>query len=427
MQTNPLHALNLLGHRILGKIQSSKMTFGIKKRYINAFLIVGIAVIAELGNIASIFGLTFPNSYLITAGLVLFILSGFVNGILKYREYGRAFYDIDDPTIRNQTFKDMQLTSYHKQQGFKIYSTAHLGVREHYLMSVKTNSWLQGQPAISTVLARQHYSVPKVIRPLIPGIMYELLKRDTVLFNGNLVRLMVEPYHDRKHVHIQKARYFDLLCTNEISFRNFRSHHLLKTYFFGKSLLVDDNNTILPLEHSACANVIGSSTLVITSDNQILGSKQGNFARANTNRFVASGSGSVEWKDVKGTTSFLDVVIKAAEREFFEETNTSARVVHIQTKVIGYARILERGGNPDFFCVSRVDKPASYFTSKRMRFSESGIQVQANPLPFNKTANDLRGALHRFCEKEAAQEAISIQLWVFAQIFDQSNKLRKPP
>ena len=94
-------------------------------------------------------------------------------------------------------------------------------------------------------------------------------------------------------------------------------------------------------------NYIGASTIVITKDNCLIIGKQGDYSRANAGRYAPSGSGSVNYSDLKLSNDFNSIIINAMEREFCEENNYSSNN-KIKTIIIGYARLLERGGKPDF-------------------------------------------------------------------------------
>lgn len=99
---------------------------------------------------------------------------------------------------------------------------------------------------------------------------------------------------------------------------------------------------------------------------------------ANKGRYAPSGSGSVGYRDyvqMKDAPFLQNVVVYAAERELREECAIS-REIRLDTVVIWYARLLERGGKPDFirltFVAATVDQVKDGF-DKHMRLSEAGL------------------------------------------------------
>ena len=78
-----------------------------------------------------------------------------------------------------------------------------------------------------------------------------------------------------------------------------------------------------------------------------------------------SGSGGADWHDLDLIpVSLQEFVIRASEREFCEECglgnpNLLRAAGKLQSRVIGFARVIERGGKPEFFCVTLYDGPST--------------------------------------------------------------------
>ena len=77
---------------------------------------------------------------------------------------------------------------------------------------------------------------------------------------------------------------------------------------------------------------------------------------------MPSGSGSMDYADYMPDMDFRNIIIKAAEREFIEEANikkleTKMNItVTLNTEVISFYRDMERGGKPEFCCVTYINQ-----------------------------------------------------------------------
>lgn len=119
---------------------------------------------------------------------------------------------------------------------------------------------------------------------------------------------------------------------------------------------------IKSLGDSDFSDHIGVSTLLYTSDGSIFIFRQALSAGYNAYYYVPTGSGSVDYSDFKEGEDMREMIIWAAERELAEESSLKKKLGKeafkqlVHTQVIGYYRDMERGGKPEFCCVSRIDK-----------------------------------------------------------------------
>lgn len=161
---------------------------------------------------------------------------------------------------------------------------------------------------------------------------------------------------DGQEIEVQETRYFYSVCTNE-----FASQRLLEkgrhdcAVFEGKTLFLDHENRLLSLLDSGCSNHIGVSTLVITADGKIPIGKQTKDSVGSPGRWAPTGSGSVDYRDLDRlkrdkNAKFHDLITYAMERETQEESNLQGE--QMETHIVGYAKLLHRGGKPDFFGIS---------------------------------------------------------------------------
>lgn len=168
-------------------------------------------------------------------------------------------------------------------------------------------------------------------------------------------------------LHLQKTDYLASVCTNEVTLRRVVSKEMGYEIFNGLrniGLIYSDAKgeaicEIFPLQKSPCSNHIGISTLAITKTGKIRLTKQSEKSAIYPRALAPSGSGSANWSDLRNTGgNFTRFLQKAMERELIEELGLKhLRKPKIQTKVIGFARILNRGGKPEFFGVSFLDVP----------------------------------------------------------------------
>jgi hypothetical protein len=183
------------------------------------------------------------------------------------------------------------------------------------------------------------------------------LATDLVLINGQLP----------KSVEVQKTRYFSGLATNDVSFLEINSRPVsdlfspLKLVYDGFSLFLNQVGalrTLAPLAGSRCSNHLGVSTMAITRDGVVLITGQSSRNIQSRRLLAPSGSGSVDWRDLGRRDDLLAVIRHAAERELTEECGFKAGRYPMKTAVVGFARLIHRGGKPEFFCLTVIDENA---------------------------------------------------------------------
>lgn len=216
------------------------------------------------------------------------------------------------------------------------------------------------------------------------------------MFNGKLLRLACDPDENSALIQVHPIGYFDHITSNLV---------VDNLYFTPgyEELIYDNNSLIINPEtgervnfiESNAANVIGSSTLVITKDNKIVIGYQGAMSDNSRNSLIPSGSGSVSLLDGKYSATFANILSIAADGEYFEEAavpgtrqylkrissnkptsfRSSVKLpVSIVTKPIGFLRDLTRAGVPDYFCLSYLDLPAEKAIGSMEFREEKGLQ-----------------------------------------------------
>jgi hypothetical protein len=162
-----------------------------------------------------------------------------------------------------------------------------------------------------------------------------------------------------KPILLSKTDYFSSICTNEFSRRRLVEKGTQSNIVLdGRHLFVDSQDRLLQLPNSACSNHIGVSTLVITSDGKLPVGKQTRTSIGSPGRWAPTGSGSVDYADLSdvpaatrtASSRFTDLLKFSMQREVSEESNLPHQ--GLTTVIVGYARVLHRGGKPEFFGLS---------------------------------------------------------------------------
>ncbi len=205
--------------------------------------------------------------------------------------------------------------------------------------------------------------VPPAVREAAPLLLREAAGEKSVLYNGPKVRLLDDlllPGLEEPGavLAVQKTDYFSSVCTNDAALRRVRLGN--KVVLRELQLLSADaeeprggNAVLAPLGRSPCSNHIGVSTIGVTEDGRILVKTQPARAAQSAGLIAPSGSGSADFSDLQETRLLGDFLVRSMERELREECGI-AKDVAIRTRVIGFARLLHRGGKPEFFGVSII-------------------------------------------------------------------------
>lgn len=189
---------------------------------------------------------------------------------------------------------------------------------------------------------------------------YEIQQKRGGFTNDEKVCLASEVFHKSDGSigwRVTKGRYYHGCLTNFIY-----TQYVGGTHYKLYPPMNMNTDPIKALGESDFSDHIGISTLLYTKDGYFYVFRQAGNAGYNANKYMPTGSGSMDYKDFKWGGDLRQIVIRAAERELAEESsikklmgkNTFSGFVH--TIVVGYYRDMERGGKPEFCCVSFIDK-----------------------------------------------------------------------
>lgn len=202
------------------------------------------------------------------------------------------------------------------------------------------------------------------------------------LYKSNLLQFLNHKWHDISHVggmftndakiclaselfqskeghcwRICKGSYYNGYLTNFIF-----NHYIGGSHYYLYPPMNASNTEIKSLVDSDFSDHIGVSTLLCTSDGWALVFYQSTGAVYAAGKAVPSGSGSLDFADYKPGEDFRQMIIRGAERELIQESSLEKTMkraswnAHLTTHVLSYYRDMQRGGKPEFCCITCVDE-----------------------------------------------------------------------
>lgn len=341
---------------------------------------------------------------------------------------------ISDTEYKKTIIESIKLDSKHIKNGYRIKSFDTGSNDEKYVISNKVNQMLiqnenqrlklKSYNKIKVKKIKYKYTLPLLLKEFEPGILnHNIFDKKANFYESKLLRMVSDLYIDSEEVKVQQVGYFDGQCSNELVYKIIKSNTSINYKFEGEILLLDENKNLMSLESSPCANYLGASTTVITNDGYIIIRKQDYRNKSNPDKWAPTGSGSVDYDDLSQLYDFQSVIIQTMEREFREENNYCSKDSDIEmfTHIIGYTRLIERGGKPDFFGISKINKT-------KCEFEENIESVSNHPkndfdyeyLPIEK--DNIAETIFALYNKK---EDISIQLYITAEILKENEGLMK--
>ncbi len=263
--------------------------------------------------------------------------------------------------------------------------------------------------------AESEIKVRRVTKKWTPGTAVEAvraLRRLDVDFDQDKIRLSSELLASTGEVVLEKVPYSAFLVTNKLGIVN------IKEYGDTKVLEADDvilRGGLLPsFERSRCSNHLGADTLAVVSDGRILVTRQSAKNQLSGRLLAPSGSGSMDWKDLRKADDLISVVKRAMRREMLEELGIGkADAPDFESiRVLGFARLTHLGGKPQFFGVTRLNGASERIRGIEKRYIADHVTIDFTP---KLGVADLLRAVDEF-EKARVFE-FSFPLYLNLQIF----------
>ncbi|MFE9958568.1 hypothetical protein [Micromonospora sp. NPDC005299] len=195
--------------------------------------------------------------------------------------------------------------------------------------------------------------LPKRVAAHTGAILAARVRRGT-MFNGRLIRQNDEltPQLLRTgKVRLSGTDYYSLICSNYLFGWRVVDRRTGTVHLDGSRLPYAEDGRLLTLSESRLANVIGVSTLAVTTDRKLVLCWQQPKATVSGGGLAApAGSGSVDLTDVHDRPpeeSFVEFLAAAMRRELMEESHLAPHQLG-RTSVLGYFRWLNRGAKPEY-------------------------------------------------------------------------------
>lgn len=222
-------------------------------------------------------------------------------------------------------------------------------------------------------------------------------------------------------VAVQETDYVSSLMTDQMAFVRVSRDETILYHETDRFLAFQGGAVkLLPFSETGMSNQIGASTLAFTRDGYLVFVQQTANNAQSGGTLAPSGSGSLDLEDLAYAAGddLLDVVRHGAARELVEECGLQGRltpeaVARTELHVFAFARMLHRGGKPEFFCVARLPYTADEIhaampTRHETRFTQHSESASTRQIDMTK---DIRAEIVRVCShfSQAATDRIDAQ------------------
>lgn len=234
-------------------------------------------------------------------------------------------------------------------------------------------------------LAEQSYQLPRQLRATAPYVLPRST-RNRVVFNGMVVGMRSDPLPPEtasvSPLTLHRASFYDALCSNEICRFQITDRETGVEFDPRRELLADAGGRLRTLAESELSELVGVSTVAVTSDGVLVLVRQSSRNIASEDLLAPSGSGSLEPQDLTGATSLQDAMRRGMERELREESGLRADQI-VTTRVVGFARWMERGAKPEFFGLTTLSVTAGDLELDKVTGDERLYSANVQQVPMN--------------------------------------------
>lgn len=239
-----------------------------------------------------------------------------------------------------------------------------------------------------------------------------------VFINETKIGLLSSLSSQQTSVTVFKTDYFSTYLTNGLATSKlFRLVSGEKDEYYKGSVYfpsepVENRIRIKDFREYLAGNNIGVSVLAITSDKYLCLWEQSDRTQYSSGLLVPTGSGSLNWKDLRKVPSrnLIEIVTLGAQRELREECKRRGRTELskdiVRTEVIGFFRNYSRAGKPEFVLISllAVDSLALSPNYEVLSYRDG-----SNRWPV-KTVNDLKQRVKEMINTPSILGQLSIPL-----------------
>lgn len=291
-------------------------------------------------------------------------------------------------------------------------------IYENFLISKKINQHLQNTESIlcnaKIIKKQKKYHLPENLFIYAETALSLIRAKGALLHNDAKIRLASDLFcrafeNPSPTIEVQQTSYYASACSNEITQFDISSKN--GSYGLnGFDLLLNKESRVLNnFQNSTLSNHMGGGTLAITKDGKIIISKQGQRSAIDSGMLSPTGSGSFDWKDLKKSTTFHQLIVNGLERELIEETALKSSEID-KTIVLGMSRVLSRGGKPDFYGITLINTTLSDLNIS-IRASEVGFIDSHNEITISgSTTEDFKEELSNWLQKNASICSSALQI-----------------
>jgi hypothetical protein len=301
-------------------------------------LAIGLAVIA-----IDIVGLAPASSPILLSGGVVAILYGLWEiGSKAYRDYAklRAIREQQRPTPLVRPYEAL----YDGWQQVRFRSG-------HAVIHDKVNDALLAESEITIE------PDPHMWRPTGQYEEYRRLLKLRLDEDQSKVRLSKDLLPGDRVVRVEKTAYSAFVVTNRLGAYRFVEKGGHNNELLSAEDALFHGGRLPALSRSRCSNHLGVDVLAITADGRIPLIRQSPQNQLSAGLLATSGSGSMDWGDLRPGDNLGSFLKRGMLREMREELGLSqeASTSHATVRILGYARFSHLGGKPQFMGVAKLD------------------------------------------------------------------------
>ncbi|MDQ0581272.1 hypothetical protein [Streptomyces rishiriensis] len=218
-------------------------------------------------------------------------------------------------------------------------------------------------------------------------------------FDDDKIRLADDLLPDTDRVRVQKTQYSAHVVTNLLGEVMLREQRRRRELVSSEAVLLR-NGTIPRLRYSSCSNHLGVDVVAVTTSGRVVLTLQGDKNDTNQGMLAASGSGSMDWKDLRRCPDLLRLVKSTMLREMSEELGLRSRdaIGLGDVRVLRYVRVTNWGGKPQFCGVARLGEVNEEVRGIERRYHRDHFSIDFDP---EGTAGDFATTVRGYVEDHA--------------------------
>ncbi len=228
-----------------------------------------------------------------------------------------------------------------------------------------------------------------------------------IRFNGRLLRLATEPTVaaiEQGELEFERVSYFDGECSNELWTAGEVAGGKPEDRSVVHHYACDRAGRMLALENARVANIVGISVLAITSDDHAVLVRQSTGNSIAPGAWAASGSGSLEQRDLLTASSAghgkddavsrrfnaATLILDGMLRELREESLLRPdEIDRGSARITAYWRWAQRAMKPEFSGIVRVNVTGAELAARRHRGTERAFSASVAAFPLQTVLDRL--------------------------------------